>query len=222
MTPAEAAAIAACLSPQRIATYTNACSPRAGEDQTVAALRLYRWNVEVSAALMVPIHLCEVAIRNAASDALTAVYGPRWPWSRSLAQALPAASARRYSATRDLAATARAHPTTGKVIPELKFVFWEKLFTSRHDQRLWRQHLHTVLPNLDTTKTIATLRNDIRADLGQIRELRNRIAHHEPIFRRQLADDLDALRRLVGYRSTEMRTWLDEVEEVTELIAAQP
>lgn len=221
MTPAEAAAIAACISTQRIATYTGACTPRGREDHTVAALRLYRWNIEVSAALMVPIHLCEVAIRNAAADALAAVYGPRWPWSPSLAQALPTAR-QSYSAAHDLAATARAQPTTGKVIPELKFVFWEKLFTSRHDGRLWRHHLHASLPNLDQTKTIATLRNDIRADLGEVRTVRNRIAHHEPIFSRQLSDDLDRLRRLVGYRSAEMRAWLDEVETATALINAGP
>ncbi|WP_246183114.1 hypothetical protein [Mycolicibacterium grossiae] len=40
----------------------------------------------------------------------------------------------------------------GKVIPELKFVFWENLFTRRHDGRLWNRHLRTVLPNLDASQ----------------------------------------------------------------------
>jgi hypothetical protein len=81
MTPTDAAAISACLSVPRMSTYLAACRPDPSEDVTVAALGLYRWNVELSAALMVPIHLCEITLRNAASDAIEAVYGARWPWS---------------------------------------------------------------------------------------------------------------------------------------------
>lgn len=221
MTPAEAVAIAACLSVPRLATYMTACNPVQGEDATVAALRLYRWNIEISAALMVPIHLCEVAIRNAVSDALTKVYGPQWPWSPGFAQALPNPH-RGYSPRRDLATVAQAQPTTGKVIPELKFVFWEKMFTTRHDGRLWNQYLNSVLPNLDRSKTVAQLRDGIRTDLGEIRILRNRIAHHEPIFTRQLANDFARLRRVIEHRSAEMRDWLDTAEAVTRVIAAKP
>jgi hypothetical protein len=221
MTPADAAAIAACLSTTRLSTYATACTPAANEDHTVAALRLYRWNTEISAAFMVPIHLCEVAIRNAAADALAALYGPRWPWSPGFAQALPNPS-QSYSPVRDLAQVAASQPTTGKVIPELKFVFWEKLFTNRHNQRLWTPHLHNTLPNIDTTKPINQATGDIRAKLGDVRLLRNRIAHHEPIFNRQHADELLTMRTLVGYRSSEMQLWLDAVETVTALIAVKP
>jgi hypothetical protein len=38
----------------------------------------------------------------------------------------------------------RREPTTGKVIPELKFVFWQKMFTGRHDVRVWDPHLRRV------------------------------------------------------------------------------
>lgn len=222
MTSAEASAIVSCLSVPRVGTYKAACTPASGEDPHVAALRLYRWNVEVSAAFMAPIHLCEVAIRNAVSEALTAVYGPQWPWSASLRQALPTTTPPNYSPKRDLVKVAQNYATTGKVIPELKFVFWEKMFTSRHDNRLWNPHLRTVLPNLDPNKPIKMLRGEIRASLGEIRILRNRIAHHEPIFGRGLADDLDRLRGLVGHRSSEMRDWLNAVESVTSLMAAKP
>lgn len=43
------------------------------------ALALYAWNAQVSAALMAPLHLCEVVVRNAAADAIAAVYGVNWP-----------------------------------------------------------------------------------------------------------------------------------------------
>jgi len=42
------------------------------------ALELYRWNAELSAAFMVPMHICEVVLRNAIAGAIEEVYGPRW------------------------------------------------------------------------------------------------------------------------------------------------
>lgn len=44
------------------------------------AIELYDWNAQVSAAFLAPLHLCEVVIRNAVSDAIAAVYRPLRPW----------------------------------------------------------------------------------------------------------------------------------------------
>jgi hypothetical protein len=204
-----------------MSTYLAACRPDANEDVTVAALRLYRWNVELSAALMVPIHLCEITVRNAASDALEAVYGPQWPWSPGLRQALTN-PLHGYRPRQDLIDTASAHSTAGKVVAELKFAFWESIFTSRHDTRLWTPHLRRVFPNVDNSIPVGQVRSDIRARLGHIRILRNRIAHHEPIFGRPIVDHFGRIRSLVEHRSTTMLAWLDQVETVTGLLANKP
>ncbi len=42
------------------------------------ALRLYTFNVQLSAALYGPLHMLEVALRNRADAQLTTVYGPDW------------------------------------------------------------------------------------------------------------------------------------------------
>lgn len=128
---------------------------------------------------MVPIHLCEIAVRNAASDAIEAVYGAQWPWSSGLRKALTN-PLHGYRPRQGLIDTASAHSTAGKVIAELKFAFWESIFTSRHDTRLWTPHLRRVFPNADNTISVPQVRSAIRAKLGHIRILRNRIAHHEP------------------------------------------
>ena len=117
-----------------MATYEQAIVAEA-DYLPVAALELYDWNAQVSGAFMAPLHICEVVMRNAVSDALTAVYGARWPWSSVFEASLPA-SAAGYNPRGDLQRARTAHQTTGKVIPELKFVFWQKMFTSRHDGRL--------------------------------------------------------------------------------------
>ncbi len=73
-----AQAIKATLSTPRIETYKAAT---AGDPTLSSALVLYAWNAQVSAALLAPLHICEVSIRNAISDAIAAAHGPQWPWS---------------------------------------------------------------------------------------------------------------------------------------------
>jgi hypothetical protein len=186
----------------------------AGGDLGSAALDLYNWNTQISGAFMAPLHICEVVIRNSISDTLTTVYGPRWPWSPVFEASL-SHPPHGYSPRRDLADARRAQPTTGKVIPELKFVFWQRMFTGRHDVRLWDPHLRTVLPNLDPVKTVAQLRAEIYGDLEHVRFLRNRIAHHEPIFRRDLADDLRKIEALIRFRCHLTADWMMQVQQVT-------
>lgn len=182
-----------------------------------AALALYDWNAQVSGAFMAPLHICEVVIRNAVSDALSAVYGERWPWETVFETSLPS-QRRGYSPRTDLQLNRREQTTTGKVIPELKFVFWQRMFTNRYDVRLWDVHLRRVLPNLDPTKTVVQLRQEIYADLEHVRRLRNRIAHHEPIFRRDLGDDLDKITALIRFRCELTADWMMQGQRVTEYL----
>jgi hypothetical protein len=213
--PQTVQAVRNALSPNRIGTYENA-AVMAG-DVGSAALDLYDSNAQVSGAFMAPLHICEVVIRNAVSDALTAVYGVRWPWSSVFEASLPNAAVG-YNPRRDLQFHRSRQLTMGKVIPELKFVFWQKMFTSRFDVRLWSVHLRSVLPNLDPAKTVAQLRQEIYADLEHVRLLRNRIAHHEPIFKRNLTDDFDKITALIRFRCDLTADWMIQGQWVTEYI----
>ncbi|MFT2621655.1 hypothetical protein ACMWQU_24405, partial [Escherichia coli] len=135
--PFDDAAIRDALSAPRTGTYVAAV----GGD-TSRAMELYGWNARVSAALMLPAHFAEVVARNAAADVLERVYGPRWPWDSAFVGSLPSPGrGGGYNPRRDLLDVRSAQSTTGKVIAELRFVFWQKLFTGRHDVRLWLPHI---------------------------------------------------------------------------------
>jgi hypothetical protein len=181
----------------------------------------YAWNAQASAALLAPLHICEVVIRNSVSDALEMVYGAMWPWSSGFEQSLPAPGIG-YSPRRDLQDVRKIQTSTGKVIPELKFVFWQKMFTSRHDNRLWNTHLTHVLPNLDPAKPVGQLRLEIYDSLEEIRKLRNRIAHHEPIFTRNLSGDLQRIVGLVGVRCKVTARWMMSNQQASAIIAQRP
>ncbi|MGW9567019.1 hypothetical protein [Prescottella equi] len=214
--PTDEAAIRVVLSAPRSSTYVTA----AGGD-TAKAMALYGWNARVAAALMLPSHFAEVATRNAVSDALAAVYGARWPWNTTFEQSLPAPKGLAYNPQRDLLQTRKREHTTGKVIAELKFAFWQSMFTARHDVRVWDHQILTLFPNAAGI-TAPQLRTRIYGDLEGIRKLRNRVAHHEPIFTRNLADDLTRMLDLVELRSTATAQWVRAMEEVSTILTERP
>ena len=217
-TPQEITDLPDVISAPRFATYLQA--KQGHVDQ---ALELYAWNMEVSAAFMVPLHLCEVAIRNAAGDAIEAVHGANWPWVNGFIRSLPVPRRQTgYDPQRNLRTVAGRQPTVGKVVSELNFAFWEKVFTQGQDSRIWDAHLRTVLPGIPAGLTVAQARAQIFLDLERIRKFRNRIAHHEPIFARNLPNDYASIRELVEYRRAEAANWLGKVERVTGLIAIRP
>jgi hypothetical protein len=212
-------AVKIALSPSRLETYEAAVG--ASGDDDPRALALYAWNAQVSAALLVPLHICEVVMRNAVSEAIEAAHGARWPWSVGFERRLPAQNAG-YSPRRDLQAARRGATTTGKVIPELRFVFWQRMFTDRFDQDIWNYHLLRVLPNLDGNSTVTQLRQQIYSDLEHVRRLRNRIAHHEPVFARDLSADLQRMVDLTGFRSRPTVDWMMSNQQASDLIRLRP
>lgn len=80
-------AVTIIISSPRISTYENATGGK--KPNSLEALNLYAWNAEVSGALLVPLHICEVSIRNAVAQAAENVYGDRWAWSPGFERSLP-------------------------------------------------------------------------------------------------------------------------------------
>ncbi|GGO62356.1 hypothetical protein GCM10010910_12260 [Microbacterium nanhaiense] len=213
--PPDDVEIRATLSAPRSSTYVAAT----GGD-TVKAVELYGWNARVSAAFMLPAHFAEISTRNAAADVLERVYGPRWPWNTTFEASLP--NTGRYNPRRDLLNTRHWNGTTGKVIAELKFVFWQKLFTGRNDVRLWEPHIAWAFPYAAASMPAASLRSRIYQDLDILRNLRNRLAHHEPVFTRNLLDDLTRTLDLIELRNRSTSDWVRAMEDVTAIVFERP
>lgn len=193
---------------------------KAAGGDTAKAVDLYGWNARVSAALLLPSHFAEVSTRNAVSEALTAKYGARWPWEPAFEKSLPSPVSG-FKPVRELIQTRGTQPTTGKVVAELKFAFWQSMFTARHDGRLWKPFILGLFPHA-AGATAKELRLRIYNDLEVIRQLRNRIAHHEPIFTRNLGDDLMRILELVELRCDMTADWVFAMEEVGTILTERP
>ena len=206
------------ISAPRFATYLQAT----GNDHS-RALALYEWNLSISAAFIVPLQVCEVAVRNGVAEAIEMVHGATWPWSNGFLRSLPHPKrSTDYNPEADLRGVAARQPTTGKVIAEIKFAFWEQLFTAGQDSRIWNAHFRTCFPGAPAGLTIAQARGIAHSDLKAIRLLRNRIAHHEPIFARNLADEYQRVHKMIGWRSRIAAAWMDRKQSVSALIPLKP
>ncbi|HZQ11636.1 MAG TPA: hypothetical protein VFB31_02370 [Pseudolabrys sp.] len=213
----EIAAIPLALSQPRFATYLTATN-----NDRLRALQLYHWNALLSAAFLFPLHVFEICIRNAAANAIGSKYNARWPWSAAFEMSLPVQSAPWFSPRNELRSVRQRHQAAGKVIADVRFAFWESMYTRRHDGRLWQPFLRREFPNIPSSLSIAEARSRIHQAAGQVRELRNRIAHHEPIFQRSVDKDYVAIKEIVAFRCLHTATWMDRSQSVTDILAEKP
>ena len=217
-TPNEIRDLPQIISAPRFATYLQAAG-----NHKEQALVLYEWNLLLSAAFIVPLHICEVAVRNGIAEAIEKVHGATWPWSNGFLRSLPRPKrAIDYNPEKDLRSVASREPTAGKVIAELKFAFWEHLFTAGQDCRIWNAYFRIYFPGTPSELTIALARERAYNALKAIRLLRNRIAHHEPIFTRNVSDEYNRIHEMIHWRSPAAAAWMTRKQGVTVLIAQKP
>ena len=75
----------------------------------------------------------------------------------------------------------------GKVIAELTFAFWKRLYSPEYEHQLWRTTLKRTFPN----KRLK--RSDVSAQLEIVYQMRNRLAHHEPVIGNRFRKLIDAV-----------------------------
>lgn len=216
----QAQALINTLSAGRIGTYEAAVATATGSENQQLAFDLYAWNATVAGAFMIPLHIYEVALRNAISSAIEQVYSPQWPWQSQFIRSLSPKG--RYSPQTDLTTCNIRHSTTGKVIPELKFAFWEHMLKSSHIGRIWDPHFRHAFPHSPAHISVTDCVQILRDNTYEIRSLRNRIAHHEPIFHHNLTKNLVQMTTAIEWICPATQAWLSTKEQVTDLLIKKP
>ncbi|MFI7504289.1 hypothetical protein ACIBVL_38590 [Streptomyces sp. NPDC049687] len=178
---------------------------RAAGGDPEAAMRLYQWNLQASAALYAPLHYVELAVRNALHDCLVTKYGrPDWwtvaPLNKGGKRLVDSARAK-CELNEEERAREQGRPkrpvTVNDVVTELSFGFWKNLLMSRYDRAFWVPTLHKAFPN-------AGRRDALYGDLDALVRLRNRVMHHEPIHRADLAEDHARIYRVLEALSPDL------------------
>ena len=206
------------LSHERLSTYLDA----AGGDRE-RTIRLHAWNTAVSAAFYGPLQGLEVALRNAMHRRLAERYGPAW-YDHPGAGLDRGAVGRTAGARSELARDGRGDDPP-RIVAALSFGFWVSLLgpggrteagrKANYEMTLWRPALRGAFAHRATLT-----RRQAHRPLDALRILRNRVAHHEPIFARDLTADHERVLDVAGWISPAVRTWIEHHSRAPDVIEA--
>lgn len=165
------------MTPARMNRYRLACG-----GNTRKAMTLYRKNLQLTQELFTVISCFEVALRNAIDAQAVPVMGA--DWLRNAAQPGGVFDTPRCRLTRDNIndAIGKLHVYSHhKLVAELGFGFWRYMF-AQHQFNATGRIMLRVFPSKPTS-TPAIQYNNIYVfnQLAALNDIRNRMAHHEPI-----------------------------------------
>lgn len=207
-------AIEQTLSVSRLSTYKNAVQTAIGQDCLKTSISLYEWNADLSAHFLVAIHIYEVTLRNAISEAISLRYGTDWPTNVAFQNSLPAWQKSELLGLDEVV----NYQSIGKVLPELRPYWFENMLRQANDQRIWVPYIQQVFPFANSGSP-QQIRDSLKTGCFKIRKLRNRIAHHEPIFQHAtLLQVYPLITEAVQWRCQDTKNWLDTIERISPLL----
>lgn len=164
-------ALEATLSVERLSSYL-----RQSKGNKELALKLYLWNVALSESLYGPLQILEVTMRNSINRELTSKYGDEWYKNQKPALFQEQQHDRIINAINSFDKTRPI--TLSDVVASVSFGFWTDILYFKVYDNLWNGCLHRAFPH----RAKGTRRSTIGPIVDSLKTLRNRIAHHEPIW----------------------------------------
>jgi hypothetical protein len=218
------------LSADRLATYLTVAS-----GSRLKALALYEWNIRVASALQQDLCHLEIGLRNAYDSALRThwtgptdwtsdpggVFPPKWSTRGGKGTANPKARIDVNATPRAQLLKARqdaggAAASPGKVVAELSLGFWRYLSVKRHEKHLWVPHLHHAFPaGTDRAR-------DVDDRIHRLHNIRNRVAHHEPLLGVSLLARLGDIIDLATMINPDLGSYIDATTQIRDAIADRP
>lgn len=197
-TPAQNAALERSLSRERLGKYLEA----SGHDID-AALDLYERNSRLSEAFYTPLQGVEICLRNSIHSKMAATYGDDWPDNGR--PPLQQKSREMIASAYDDPCFAGRDPAPCDIVATVRFAFWVGLLGPSYDSTLWRSAVWRAFTGARHLR-----RRNIHGRLNAIRRFRNRVAHHEPIFDRDLVATHDEIVEAIRWMCQDTAAWVEE------------
>jgi hypothetical protein len=187
------------------------------------ALKLYAWNLRISAAFLESIHYFEVALRNMVDRKLTSwaadlsgtSTGISW-YSNPVVPLSDKSQGKVKIAIKSATNDGKQPEVHDKVIAELSLGFWWSLLAESYNDTLWSPCLRYAFASGSIR------RQRLHDAVDDIRKLRNRIAHHEPIFGNDLVETYRNLLDTAERLSPRLAWWIDATSRVGEVLDDRP
>lgn len=185
------------LSQERLEVYGSDGAASA----TVAAR--YLLNMALCESLYSPLQLCEVALRNSIHRELTSFTGTE-AWYDSAELLMTQWAIEEVARVKTKIARTKKPIVPGRVIAELQFGFWTSIFEAHYEEeaRFLPKGIKGVFRHMP--KQLHN-RHRIKRRLEQIRNLRNRVFHHERIIHwTDLEQQHEGILEVIGWISPEL------------------
>ena len=199
------------MSIERLYPYVTAAN-----GDKVKALRLYERNTQLSEALYGPLQGLEIVWRNALHIQLTKKFGPQWFDELKKNNLLEFEQLEKIRFAKERLVRMGKPETPGRIVAELSFGFWTALCSKRYMATLWIGCLNKPFLGKKIGRAMIFLQ------LDDIRQLRNRVAHHEPILGRNLETDFRTIVDLVRLVCGASAMWIESTSCFGERFAQLP
>lgn len=163
----------AVFSPARLNRFVVAC-----KGNKTWSLQLYRYNIKLCEQFYGLLNVFEVLLRNTIDNHYKNLYGdPNWIRTQLSAGGILEYAPHRVQAQQLISSLISSGAySNDRVVSGVSFGFWPYLFTSLPFRR-GGQSLLRIFP----CRALGTNQRTVYNELQQIKNFRNRIAHHEPI-----------------------------------------
>lgn len=191
-----------------------------------SATRLYVWNTELLAAFHWPLQALEVGFRNALNVELCRAYSPPWYDNKSFlaldsAQPEPRLNVKIAEAKQKLVQHKKLI-NTPDMVAALDFGFWTYLLSKFLEPTLWAPALHRAFPRFAAVTGKVLTRPPVARGISGLREFRNRVSHHEPIFYRDLRRDYGKVLAVCSWLDVDVRPWIEHHSTLDGVLASKP
>ncbi|MFJ4207938.1 hypothetical protein ACIPY2_05665 [Paenarthrobacter sp. NPDC089675] len=218
------------ISPERLAPYIRE-TPTLHE-----AIRLYRWNIDLSGAVYEALHVFEVVLRNALDHQLcrwnasqpnpetSRLHSSDWlidPSAlllRIAGRDIPDAKRRALKSTKRRPEGHR-EPLHEDILAAMSLGTWRFILPGRRDagkQRLWDEALCKAFPHLRRTP------RELERAVEGVYHLWNRIAHLEPVINSNVPAQLVNMRTVIGAIDPQLLSWFTSTERISTALTTRP
>lgn len=194
------------FSTPRMNRYLHAC-----RNSTKRAMTLYRRNLKLSQELFTIISCFEIALRNKIDSECCSNFGNDWLRdAASNGGVLNNRSCQKTSVIINQAVRNLRPYSHNKVVAELGFGLWRYMFAQPQFTAMGRCLLRIFPLKPRSTQAMQYNNSYVFNQLASINELRNRIAHHEPICFTQGTNTINTNYARDNYhRIIELFNWMD-------------
>ena len=202
------------LSAERLSAY--AMPEDADEVDSVAR---YLWNLALSSALQPALHTLEVTVRNhlftvarGIVDETTLTFNTIPCWLDAQPSLLAPRERETVEKAKEKLRIRKRGVTPGRLVSVLGFGFWVSLCKRPYEQGraggpgLWPKLATRGFPHLAKTQRT---RSQIFHALDPLRDLRNRVSHHEPVWDRKVRRSHQDLLDVIAWINIDLAATLD-------------